>query len=338
VLNDSDNLNTWRPSETYPVALGWARALGEAAPEPRERSIALLREWVAGGTEVSADRVDECIQMLRDNQVLREDGTFQLPMLERFLRVRASRGQPIIEPREREALHRLGLPRIERPSAEEDGAQEDFQGGQARVYRAQDGGKDIAVRCVRLEDESAQLRFQREVRLLQRISTLPIQNYWQALRGLPHLIRAGIDAADPRQGVVLYEWVRGEPLARESLSEVAALTVGARLATVLRALEELQVVHRDIKPENVLVRAEDWEPVLIDFGLVRAVEELRRGSNTVAGTAGYTPPEVLAGQPWDTRADLFALGRTLEECLARTAAAPRLRELLKRMTAEQARG
>nr|WP_253895180.1 protein kinase [Corallococcus exercitus] len=334
VLNESDNLNDWRPSETYPVALAWAKALSTGDESVRDRALSTLRQW-AGDIEISPDRVDECVQVLRDAQVLREDGTVQLPMLERFLQLRAARPQPLSEPREREALGRLGLPRIERPSEVPTEFAKIFEGSQARVYPAMEGGREVAVRCVKLDNEKAHQRFQSEVRLLQRISSLSQQSNHQVLRALPHMMRVGIDAQDSHLGVVVYEWIRGESLLPGSLSELAALKTGSCLVAVLGTFEKLQVVHRDIKPENVLIRVDDRKPVLIDFGLARAVAELQRGGPTFVGSPDFVPPEVVAGQNWTSRADLYSLGKTIKVCLAPSATASRLREFLDEMTAHR---
>ncbi|AKQ66399.1 serine/threonine kinase [Myxococcus hansupus] len=334
VLNESDNLNDWRPSETYPVALAWAKALSTGDTAVRDRALASLRQW-AGDIEISPERVDACIQTLRDAQVLREDGAVQLPMLERFLQVRAARPQPLSEPREREALSRLGLPRIERPSEGLTAGERTFEGSQARVYPATEGGREVAVRCVKLDSEKAHQRFQGEVRLLQRLSRLSQQENHQVLRALPHMLRVGIDAQDSHLGVVVYEWIRGESLMPESLSELATLAVGTRLVAVLQTLEKLQVVHRDIKPENILIRVEDRKPVLIDFGLARAVAELQRGGPTFVGSPDFVPPEVVAGQTWTSCADLYSLGKTLKVCLAPSVSAPRLKAFLAEMTAHR---
>ncbi len=74
------------------------------------------------------------------------------------------------------------------------------------------------------------------------------------------------------------------------------------LLSTLGWLHQRGLVHGDIKPQNVLVeeRAGACWPVLIDFGLARAV-----GAATVGGTSRYVDPS--AGPTLTPRADLFAL-------------------------------
>jgi hypothetical protein len=82
------------------------------------------------------------------------------------------------------------------------------------------------------------------------------------------------------------------------------------------------VAHRDLKPENLLV-AEDGRVRVVDFGLSRIVRgesaqdtaRLTR-TNVILGTYEYMAPEQRLGSAEvDERADLYALGVILYECL-----------------------
>lgn len=77
------------------------------------------------------------------------------------------------------------------------------------------------------------------------------------------------------------------------------------------------VLHRDLKPDNILVIS-DKEIRLADFGLALLpgdeldLEELQNG----VGTLSYLPPEMLDGQFYDSRSDLYSLGVCFYEALA----------------------
>ncbi|EPX55083.1 serine/threonine protein kinase [Cystobacter fuscus DSM 2262] len=78
--------------------------------------------------------------------------------------------------------------------------------------------------------------------------------------------------------------------------------------------EPLQLVHRDVNPTNIIISFEG-EVKLLDFGV--ALVGNSGSTNNVRGKPGYIPPEQLARKKADGRGDIFALGITLYEMLAR---------------------
>jgi eukaryotic-like serine/threonine-protein kinase len=79
-------------------------------------------------------------------------------------------------------------------------------------------------------------------------------------------------------------------------------------------------IHRDVKPDNFLV-ADNGEMKLIDFALgyrIKAgVSRLLGPRTRVQGTRSYMSPEQIRGSALDGRADLYSLGCTIFEMLAR---------------------
>ena len=97
---------------------------------------------------------------------------------------------------------------------------------------------------------------------------------------------------------------------------------GARLAEALSHAHERGVLHRDVKPSNVLITA-DGLPMLLDFNLAweSALVDSSAEAGALGGTIAYMAPEqiealsdgIAAGV--DARADVYALGLVLYECL-----------------------
>ena len=75
-------------------------------------------------------------------------------------------------------------------------------------------------------------------------------------------------------------------------------------------------MHRDVKPSNVLLD-ERGHVYLADFGLSRYLGDaaLPLGPAKSLGTADYVAPEQIRGDQVDGRADVYALGCMLYECL-----------------------
>jgi serine/threonine protein kinase/tetratricopeptide (TPR) repeat protein len=111
--------------------------------------------------------------------------------------------------------------------------------------------------------------------------------------------------------------LRGRSSGRGEAMRLAAFVEQA--ARALHAAHECGLVHRDVKPGNLMVAA-DGRPVVLDFGLARHQASADLGltrSTDVLGTPYYMAPEQLQRSAGvvDRRADVWALGVTLYECL-----------------------
>jgi serine/threonine protein kinase len=106
-------------------------------------------------------------------------------------------------------------------------------------------------------------------------------------------------------------------LARKDLDEVAMARLAIPLLDALHYSHNHGVVHRDIKPGNILVN-EQGRPFLTDFGIAKTTDNLiKTRTGTMLGTPAYVAPEQAMGQAVDHRADIYSLGITLYEMLAR---------------------
>jgi serine/threonine protein kinase/N-acetylneuraminic acid mutarotase len=98
-----------------------------------------------------------------------------------------------------------------------------------------------------------------------------------------------------------------------------ALRIGVKLCGALETAHRAGTLHRDIKPANVLVN-NYGEPQLCDFGIARIEGGFETQTGIVSGTIAYTAPEVLAGNPPTTAADVYSLGATIYALIAGRAA------------------
>ncbi len=97
------------------------------------------------------------------------------------------------------------------------------------------------------------------------------------------------------------------------------LHVVAALCEPLAYVHGRGIVHRDLKPDNVVIDSAG-APILVDFGLASmALGEKSRDVLDVGGralgTPAYMAPEQIRGDLVDARADLYALGCILYECI-----------------------
>jgi serine/threonine-protein kinase len=95
-----------------------------------------------------------------------------------------------------------------------------------------------------------------------------------------------------------------------------ALTILARIADGIAAVHAVGLAHRDVKPANVVIEEDTGRPVLVDFGLASAGENV---AEFVEGTPAYMAPEQLVeGGLMTLQSDVYALGITAFELLTGT--------------------
>jgi len=144
----------------------------------------------------------------------------------------------------------------------------------------------------------------------------------QAIAALNHPnIVTLYDADQDEHGFFLtMEHLEGTPLhllLRKHRRLVAkdAARLGVQVASGLQYAHERRVVHRDVKTANLFLTRERVVKIM-DFGLAKVIEEVRRSSTVIGGTPTYMAPEQAAGEPVDHRADLYAFGVTLFELVS----------------------
>jgi serine/threonine-protein kinase len=117
---------------------------------------------------------------------------------------------------------------------------------------------------------------------------------------------------------------------RGKLAQETVIGIALQVCSALQAVHAAGIVHRDLKPNNLLVARErgggDERVKMVDFGVVQ-VEASKNHKltelGTVVGTPEYMAPEqLLASDDIDHRADIYALGVTMYECLVGTVPYP----------------
>ncbi|HTU62021.1 MAG TPA: protein kinase [Polyangiales bacterium] len=195
------------------------------------------------------------------------------------------------------------------------------EGGFAQVFEAENVAtkRRFALKAVQaaLVDQEAVERLRREAVVSSRVRH-------------PHIVDVYDLEEDNGILFLVMEYVRGETL-REALDRTrlpldSSLTMLIAIMRGLSVMHRRGIVHRDIKPENIyLARQDDHAeivPKLLDFGICKVVQPdselpaLTRKGTQAMGTALYMSPEQYADSAGvDARADIYALGVVLYECI-----------------------
>jgi HAMP domain-containing protein/predicted Ser/Thr protein kinase len=189
-------------------------------------------------------------------------------------------------------------------------------GGMGMVYKANDRelGEMLAIKTLKPEmiaaDTNALERFKSEIKLARRIAHRNVVRTYDLgeIGGVYYISMEYVE------GKSLKELIRE----RGRLPASAVLPIAKQLCRALEVSHEEGVIHRDIKPQNMVVQADGVLKVM-DFGIARLATRPKESGHTeagmVVGTPEYMAPEQLMGDELDARADLYATGVVLYECL-----------------------
>ncbi|MEU2006766.1 protein kinase [Rhodococcus sp. NPDC019627] len=190
------------------------------------------------------------------------------------------------------------------------------RGGFGIVYRCTQASleRSVAVKVLTADlDEENRERFMREQRAAGRLTGHPnivnilhadVTDNGRPFIVMPYCARGSVDARIRRHGPL--------PLAD-------VLRLGVKMAGALEAAHKVGILHRDIKPANILL-TDYGEPALTDFGIAHITGGFETTTGVVTGSPAFIAPEVVAGRPPSTSADVYGLGATLFAALTGHAA------------------
>jgi serine/threonine-protein kinase len=199
------------------------------------------------------------------------------------------------------------------------------QGGTANVSlavaRGPEGFKKLFVvkqlRSVYAQDPEFRAMFMTEARLSARLNH-------------PHVVQVYEVFEQGVTPTILMEYIEGQTLdavlalpaprlpLELHLRVLADVLSGLHYSHELNDLKHapLNVVHRDVSPHNVMVSYEGVVKVL-DFGIAKlSGSTVETEAGVIKGKLRYMPPEQIAGEDVDRRADVFAVGVMLWEALS----------------------
>uniref|UniRef100_A0A4W5QTM1 Mitogen-activated protein kinase kinase kinase 2 n=1 Tax=Hucho hucho TaxID=62062 RepID=A0A4W5QTM1_9TELE len=192
------------------------------------------------------------------------------------------------------------------------------QGAFGRVFLCYDAdtGRELAVKQVQFDPESPETSkevsaLECEIQLLKNLCNERIVQYYGCLRD-----------SNERTLSIFMEYMPGGSI-KDQLKSYGALTENVTRRYTRQILEGVSylhsnmIVHRDIKGANIL-RDSVGNVKLGDFGASRRLQTIclsGTGIKSVTGTPYWMSPEVISGEGYGRKADIWSVGCTVVEML-----------------------
>jgi serine/threonine protein kinase len=197
------------------------------------------------------------------------------------------------------------------------------------LVTAREGVDQEAIARFRREAHTAaQLYHRGIVRIFDLVELSFANDPWREEFDLVATQPGVIEKRVPDALVLVMELLRGETLAshmdkKRRFSQEETLAIVLPLLSALAHAHAQGIVHRDLKPENVFLSVDpDGHviPKILDFGISKLLQPAAPKITTdgaMLGTPSYMSPEQARGlSNVDARADVFAAGILLYECIA----------------------
>lgn len=175
------------------------------------------------------------------------------------------------------------------------------QGGTAKVYKAQDGQRTVAVKISR----------SKETNDLIELEAAPLSFLQHS-----NIVKLLDEGMHEGRSYMVLEYLEGEDLASASARRIAReemLKILIEVCDALAFIHGLDLLHNDVKGSNIFLTPSGAK--LIDFGLSQLLFQAERGISPPMGTPSFMAPEILEGNPFDQRADIYSLGVTMYRML-----------------------
>ncbi|KAJ8601738.1 hypothetical protein CTAYLR_006751 [Chrysophaeum taylorii] len=178
----------------------------------------------------------------------------------------------------------------------------------AVVYRAKrlEDGEIVALKKIGVDsmDVRAREKCLKEVRLLESLEH-------------PNIIRYLDSLLEGDELVIAFEWAAAGDLKRQirkssGFEERVIWKYFAQISEAIVHMHDRRILHRDLKPANVFLTV-DGTVKVGDLGLGRMLSEQTLEAHSKVGTPLYMSPEVLRGDGYDWKSDVWSLGCILYE-------------------------
>ncbi|GMH49998.1 hypothetical protein TL16_g00668 [Triparma laevis f. inornata] len=191
-------------------------------------------------------------------------------------------------------------------------------GAFGEVFLGKFGSEVVAIKTLKQISESNVTRFRGEMLLTKQLNHPNIVQYigcvWDTeMIGLMLEFVSGGDLSGLLQNNETLTWQSPKHMQATDIANAMVYLHSTRYWEEEKQEWQKCVIHRDLKPDNMLVTADTFNVKLTDFGEARARKPDK--TMTQVGTPIFIAPEVMKGDRYDERCDVFSFAICLVDML-----------------------
>ena len=189
------------------------------------------------------------------------------------------------------------------------------KGGNGQVFHAfnEEENKDYAIKKILIKglSEEDKNTIENEAKILSNICDS--NNY---------IVKYYGSSQDNDAFYILMEFCEGLDLKKfimeykTFIDEKIVYNIVLEICLGIKELHKRNIIHRDLKPENIFIDKNN-NIKIGDFGISRQLSNTTKYTYTSIGTTNYMAPEVINGEKYNTKVDIWDFGCIIYELLTR---------------------
>ena len=116
-------------------------------------------------------------------------------------------------------------------------------------------------------------------------------------------------------GINLKKYINILSKINRNINEIIIEKIIVDLCLGLKEIHDKKIIHRDLKPENILING-DYQIKICDFGNSKKLDFINSYALASIGTYNYMAPEIIEGEIYDEKVDIWALRCIIYELLS----------------------
>ena len=185
-------------------------------------------------------------------------------------------------------------------------------GGNGRVYQVlnKKDNKYYAIKRIPIENltEDEINIIINEAKILSTIDDIHIIKYYGSYKDKEYfnILMEYCEGSDLKKLIIEYK------NKNQLISEEIIYPIILDICLGIKEIHKKNIIHRDLKPENLFITKEN-KVKIGDFGICKQLDSNSEYANTHVGTKKYMAPEVIKGESYNKKVDIWAFGCIIYE-------------------------